>query len=126
MREHVSNWEEAKVVIKQHAEKMINDEEAKKPHKLRALFAFLGGLGISCTAAGITKQPAVILAMMPITAIASFAFLIPLIQQKSAYKKVMNDDIFKDSTTDQIIDVANRYIDQDNLTEKVKSSMKHN
>ena len=121
MKEHVDNWEDAKIIIKQHAEKMIKDEEAKKPHKLRALFAFLGGLGVSFVAAGITRQPSVILAMLPITALASFTFLIPLIQQKNAYKKIMNDDAFKYATTDQIINAANSYIDQDNFTERIKS-----
>lgn len=120
MKEHVKTFEEAKVVIKQHAEEVMKTKQGQKTYKLRALFVGVVGLGVASCLALLTKQPALIPAFLPSIGISSLLCLLPLLKQKIAYNKIMNDTAFKEKDANEIIYCANRYIDQDNLTERIR------
>ena len=124
MKEYVKNYEEAKLVIIDHAEKEIKKEEPKLVQKKRAILTAVIGLGIASACAIIKKQPLIVPALLPGVALATYIPLEPLVKQRKVYNSIKDGSFFNEFSEEDIITQANKYIDQDNRDEWYSNILK--
>jgi hypothetical protein len=124
MREHVRDYEEAKIVLKQYADETIQNKENNRVYKLRALWTSLVELGVATAIAGMSKQPLVIPGFIPLIGVTAAACLSPIIVQRIKYNSIKNDSYFKNKKPEDIIRMANTYIDQKNEIERIRGNFR--
>ena len=117
MREHVKEYEEAVVVLKENTKEL--KKIGRRTHILRALFASTAILGTGALIGHGSLHT--IAAMLPAAAISSICFLMPEFKKMKVARDIKTGKYFEGKNYHQIVDLANVIIDRKNEKEAGRS-----
>ena len=117
-----TNYEEAKVIIKNSVNSDLHKKNLKTM-KLRATFIAALGTSAAVAAGLLTQTPTLSFLIMPSVAILDSPFLLGVFAHKRAMKRIENGSYFQDKSQEEIIRIANDYANEANSFEQ-KGGMK--